>query len=1042
MGTPNVDSVQQGRGRDGAPGPFSRSGAVRRLALPAAALSLALGAAQLAAAAPSLAATPSPSRVAVGHTPSLPKGSAAAAAPSASTKLSLDIQLSTGRAAELSAYAAGVGDRNSPYYHQYLTPSQVAEYFGASSAEISAVESALAGEGLTVGTVSADKMFISASGTVAQAEHAFNVTIAGYRANGRTFYANTAAPTVPATVAGDFAAVVGLDDVAYARPDDALTGHTVKAPATTATKSAAASPAYTVNSCSEINTLFDGSGYSNGDGYYNANTLSSIYGLSPLVTGGNDGAGVTVAVYELETYDPTGVKDIDSCYGHSNSVSEVKVDGGPSTPVNLFSPDNPGAESALDIEDIANLAPGASIIDYAGPDWQTATEAQSLDVYSTIFNQDKAQVVSISWAECEQLSDSSALTEENTLFEQAATQGQTVVAASGDAGSTACYDPGVDDDSVLAVNDPASQPYVTGVGGTTMSGLSASPTPAVWNSGCYVDDDVTYCGATGGGVSSSWPLPSYQSGVTGSGYTENCTTATTGCRQVPDVSALADPDEGYVIDLYGSDTADGDGPGEYYTIIGGTSGSTPTWAAIFALADATTTCRLNGEAGFVNPDLYAAAQGSSSASTFTDVTSGSNGLSGYDATYSYPATTGYDLSTGWGTPIAKGVVASVCQAPIATSASSYFVSDGPTRIMDTRKDIGAGGPVAVDGTATLQVGGVDGVPSDGTVTAVVLNVTVANPTGGGYATVYPTDRARTSASNINFSAGEAIPNLVTVPVDADGEVSFYNASTGTAQFVADLEGYYTTNSAVSGASTYVADGPSRVLDTRKSIGATGPVAALGTAKLTLAGVDKVPSDGTVTSVVLNVTVTAPTGGGYATVYPDGTAKTSASNVNFSKGETIPNLVTVPLGSDGAVDLYNDSTGTVQFVADLEGYYEQGTGGAKYHALNPTRLIDTRHGEGETSVSPLAKSGGTLTLALPPSYSAVVANLTVTAPVGGGYLSVYPIGGTPSSSSVNFSANETIANLGLITSKSGIVFSNQATGTTQLVMDLEGYFSAS
>jgi hypothetical protein len=1015
---------------------------VRRLALPAVALSLAVGGAQLAAAAPSFAATPSSSRVAVGHTPTLPQGTAAAAAPSASTKLSLDIQLNTGRSAELSAYAAGVGDRNSPYYHQYLTPSQVAEAFGASSAEISAVESALAGEGLTVGSVSADKMFISVSGTVAQAEHAFNVTIAGYRQNGRTFYANTAAPTVPATVAGDFAAVVGLDDVAYARPDDDLTGHTVKASATAKTTPATASPAYSVNSCSQIATDYSGSGYTDGDGYYTANTLSSIYGLSPLVTGGNDGAGVTVAVYELETYDPTGVKDIDSCYGHSNSVSEVKVDGGPTTPVNLFSPDNVGVESALDIEDIANLAPGASIIDYAGPDWQTATEAQSLDVYSAIFNQDKAQVVSVSWGECEQMSDSSDLTEENTLFEQAAAQGQTVVAAAGDSGSTACYDPGVTDDSVLAVNDPASQPYVTGVGGTTMSGLSASPTPAVWNSGCYVNDNVTYCGATGGGVSGTWPLPSYQSGVTGSGYTANCTTAaTTGCRQVPDVSALADPDEGYVIDLYGSDTADGYPAGEYFTIIGGTSGSTPTWAAIFALADATTTCRLNGEAGFVNPDLYAAAQGSSSASTFTDVTSGSNGISQYGATYSYPATTGYDLATGWGTPLAKGVVADVCQAPIATSASSYFVADGPTRIMNTRENLGADGPIASGGTATLQVGGVDGVPSDGTVTAVVLNVTVADPTGGGYATVYPADRAVPSASNINFSAGEAIPNLVTVPLDADGEISFYNSSTGTAQFVADLEGYYTTDSAVAGASTYVADGPTRVLNTRNDTGADGPVAALGTAKLSLAGLDGVPSDGTVTSVVLNVTVTAPTGGGYATVYPDGTTRTSASNVNFSAGETIPNLVTVPLGADGAVDLYNASTGTVQFVADLEGYYEQGTGGAKYHALNPTRLIDTRRGQGETSVSPLAKSGGTLTLALPPSFSAVVANLTVTAPVGGGYLSVYPIGGTPSSSNVNFSANETIANLGLITSKSGLVFSNQATGTTQLVMDLEGYFSA-
>ena len=1055
MGTPNVDKVRQGSGKDGSAGPSSRNGAMRRLGLPAAVLGLALGTAQLAAAAPSLAASSatSTSRAAVGHAPALPKGTVSAAAPAAATKLSLDIQLNTGHAAELSAYAAAVGNRNSPYYHQYLTPSQVAEYFGATSTEISAVESALAGEGLTVGSVSANGMFVSASGTVAQAEHAFNVTIAGYKSAGRTFYANTTAPTVPSSVAGDLSSIVGLDNVAYMKPEDTVTRHAVKAPA--AAKTAVTSQ-YSVNSCSQIAAAFEGSGLSDGDGYYTADALSSIYGLNPVVNAGNDGAGVTVAVYELEGYDATGVKDLDSCYGHSNSVTEVKVDGGPTVAPNAF--DNDGVESALDIEDIANLAPGASIIDYAGPDasLDSTTEAEALDVFSTIFNQDKAQVVSVSWGACEALAGSSTISQESTLFEQAAAQGQTVLAASGDAGDTDCYEPGTADDSgALAVDDPASQPYVTGVGGTTMTGLS-NPTPSVWNQACYVQDGVEYCGAGGGGVSSSWPLPSYQSGVTGSGYTTNCSTAsTTGCRQVPDVSALADANEGYIIDEYGVDTADGYPAGEYFFTVGGTSGATPTWAAIFALADATTTCRLNGDAGFVNPDLYAAAEGSSSSSVFTDVTSGNNGIATYGAQYSYQATAGYDLASGWGTPKAAGVISSVCQAG-AVSADSYYVPNGPVRLLDTRSGQGGTtGPIASHASVKLQITGAQGVPTGTAVTAVVLNVTAVSPSAIGVATVYPDGTSVPIASNLNWRTGETEPNLVVVPVGKDGAVDIWNGSSGKVQFLADEAGYFTTASA-SGVSTYTAVGPVRAMDTRKGTGGV-PVAkipAQGSVSLQVGGATFGPTGSQVTiptgitAVAMNVTAVDTTALGDLTVYPNETSSGTTvstpivSNLNFSAGQTVANLAIVPVGADGKVEFFNGgSKGATDAIADISGYFTSGTGGAKYHALGPVRLLDTRIGEGEKSVSAIAGKG-TLTLGLPAAYTAVVANLTVVSPASIGYLSGYPAGGArPGVSNVNFLANQTTPNLAIVPSNSGVTFYNAGTGATQLLMDLAGYFSA-
>ena len=1058
MGTPNVDGTQWARGdrvhqgseQGGSSRPPARSAALRRFGLPAAVLSLALGTAQLAAAAPSLAASSgSTGRVAVGKAPALPKGSVSAAAPSASTKLSLDLQLDTGHASELEAYAAAVGNRDSPYYHQYLRPSQIAEYFGASSAEVASVGSALAAQGLTVGQVASDGLFLPVSGTVAQAEKAFGVTIAGYKDAGRTFYANTTAPTVSASIAGELSDVVGLDTVSYAVPHYDSTRHAEPAPAV------AVSPktSYPVNSCSAIATNYSDTTLSEGNGYYTADEVSNAYGLTPVLDGGDDGAGVTVALFELENYDPTGVADIDTCYGHSGtSVSEVKVDGGPSAKPDEVN--NVGIESALDIENVANLAPGASIIDYAGPD--DASETDILNVYETIFNQDKAQVVSSSWGLCEVVTeqqDSSMLSEENALFEQAAAQGQSVVAASGDDGATDCYGTGVTaDDSTLSVDDPASQQFVTGVGGTTMSGTTTFP-QAVWND-CFFDDSA--CGGGGGGVSDYWPLPSYQSGVTGEGYTENCAAhATTGCRQVPDVSALADPNEAYIIEEYASSGTHG--AGEYFDTVGGTSGAAPVWAAILALADASSTCQSNGGAGFINPNLYAAGEGSSSSSTFTDITKGNNGVPTDGGSYAYPATTGYDLASGWGTPVASGVISTVCVGSI-TSPDSYYVPDGPTRLLDTRSGKGGTtGPIAAHATVKLQITGVNGVPTSD-VTAVVLNVTAVAPTVNGVATVYPDGGALPVASNLNWHGGETEPNLVVAPVGSDGEVDIWNGSNGTVQFLADEAGYF-TSADTAGVSTYTAAGPVRAMDTRVGTGGVpvAKVAAQGTVSLQVGGATFGPAGSQVTiptgitAVAMNVTVTNPAAFGYLTVYPNetstGTASTTpiVSNLNFGGNETIANMVIVPVGPDGVVDFFNGSNrGATDVIADIAGYFGSGTGGAKYHAVGPARLLDTRSGLGEDSVTGKAIAGkGRLTLPLPSSYSAVVANLTVVSPVSNGYVSGFAAGGTlPLVSNLNFFTNETIPNLAIIPSNGGVTLYNAGSGSTQLILDMAGYFSAS
>ncbi|MFH9353900.1 right-handed parallel beta-helix repeat-containing protein, partial [Kitasatospora sp. NPDC017646] len=221
----------------------------------------------------------------------------------------------------------------------------------------------------------------------------------------------------------------------------------------------------------------------------------------------------------------------------------------------------------------------------------------------------------------------------------------------------------------------------------------------------------------------------------------------------------------------------------------------------------------------------------------------------------------------------------------AQDFGSAFTPAGPTRLLDTRQPIGVpvAQPVPAWGTVDLPVTGAAGVPATG-VTAVTMNVTVTEPQQDGHLTVYPHGDDRPNASNLNWTAGRTIPNLVTLPVK-DGKVSFYNASGGTVHLVADLEGYYSPKG-----SLFHAQGPTRLLDTRQPIGVpvAQPVPAWGTVDLPVTGVAGVPATG-VTAVTMNVTVTEPQQDGHLTVYPHGDDRPNASNLNWTAGRTIPNL---------------------------------------------------------------------------------------------------------------------------------------------------------
>lgn len=394
----------------------------------------------------------------------------------------------------------------------------------------------------------------------------------------------------------------------------------------------------------------------------------------------------------------------------------------------------------------------------------------------------------------------------------------------------------------------------------------------------------------------------------------------------------------------------------------------------------------------------------------------------------------------WAGPGASGAAAAV-------SAAGAYVPVPPARILDTRDGNGApAARVAPGATVLVQVTGRGGVPADG-VAAVALNVTVTAPTSAGFITAYPSDASTPNASNVNYGPGETVPNLAVVKVGADGGVRLTNTSTGGVHLVADVAGYFLAGPA-SLAGMFTAVTPARVLDTRTGNGAAlAKVPANGTVTLTLAGRGGLPASG-IGAVVLNVTVTNPTRAGFVTVYPAGTKLPIASNVNYGPGQTVPNLVTVKTSSTGRVTLKNTSSGTVDLVADVAGYFRAGatTAPGAFTPVEPTRLLDTRIGNG--FVSGPVPAGGHVSLqvtgrgGLPTSgVAAVVLNVTVTQPRSAGFITVHPSGQPlPNASNLNFGPDQTVPNLVVVMvgGDGRVVLHNTSTGTVELVADLAGY----
>jgi len=390
----------------------------------------------------------------------------------------------------------------------------------------------------------------------------------------------------------------------------------------------------------------------------------------------------------------------------------------------------------------------------------------------------------------------------------------------------------------------------------------------------------------------------------------------------------------------------------------------------------------------------------------------------------------------------------------ADAPGATYVPLPPARILDTRTGVGQGGvigPIAGGASIELAVTGVGGVPVSG-VHAVAINLTATNGTApDSYLTVFPTGTTRPLASNVNFNAGKSVPNLVVARVGPGGKVTVYNNS-GNADVVADTQGWYADPATPVG-SRYAPLEPSRILDTRYGVGsALRPVPAGATIDLTVAGAGGVPLTGA-GAVVLNLTATGASGPEtYVTVFPSGTTRPLASNLNVVQGQSVPNLVVARL-NDGKVSLYNNA-GTVDLIADVQGWYPAPdappAGRSTYYSVAPVRALDTRDGTGTGGVAGRMGAGGVLQLqvtgrnGVPASgVQAVVLNVTVTNPTGPeSFLSVYPaLSPLPLASNLNFRANQTVANLVVArVGANGAVSIYNNLGAVHIVADVQGWFA--
>jgi kumamolisin len=458
-----------------------------------------------------------------------------------------------------------------------LSRDEYAASYGASQKDFDAVQSFALANGLRVDAKQSSllRRRVELRGPISAVNQAFGVQLQDYQPSGThqpgtRFHAITGSVTVPAELVGSIEAVLGLDNRPIATPKFRRRN-----------AAAAANP---------------------NAGTFLPPQVAQVYNFPPVPSGTSAGAGETIGIIELGGgYNPA---DLTTYFSQTigvtpPTVTDVTLDGGANDPTNANSAD---AEVLLDIEVAGSVAPGAKIAVY----FTTNTDQGFQDAISTAIHDatNNPGVISISWGGPESSWSQTAIDSMDSTCQSAAALGITITVASGDNGST-------DGGSGNNVDFPASSPHVLGCGGTTLTARNGQrSTEVVWN------DQASGGGASGGGVSTVFPLPSWQADAAVPAA------AGSGGRGVPDVAGDASPETGYQVLV-----------DDEQEVVGGTSAVAPLWAGLIAVLNQ----QLGTHVGFVNPLLYPLGE-----APFFDITSGTNGA--------FSAGSGWDPCTGLGSP--------------------------------------------------------------------------------------------------------------------------------------------------------------------------------------------------------------------------------------------------------------------------------------------------------------------------------------------------------------------------------------------------------
>jgi subtilase family serine protease len=579
-----------------------------------------------------------------------------------STNLELAITLPLHNQEALNQLLKDLYDPVSPRYHRYLNVEEFTAQFGPTDAEYQQVTAFAMANGLEVTLTHSNRMVLNVRGSVENIQQAFAVSLNVFQhpTESRAYFAPNVEPTVEASL--PILSVGGLDNYDLPRR---LSTETKPIPRT-------------------ARKMATGSGPS---GLFMGDDFRTAYVPGVSLTG----AGQSVALIEFGPYFPADVT-LYQTYANRPTVNltNILVNGFNGTPTS----GTDDSEEALDIQMVMSLAPDARIMVY---------EASSpTTMFNKIATDNAAKSVSVSWGwnPWDPTLDQ--------IFAQMATQGQTILVASGDSGAYKG-----------AIMPPADHPLVTSVGGTR---LTTSGAGGVWAS------ETVWSGSSGG-ISTTQTIPSWQVGVS----MANCH-GSTSMRNMPDVAMLADTTI-FTVNKNGQTGG-----------IGGTSAATPLWAALIALVNQQSAANGGSAVGFINPTIYQLCQTANYSTYFHDITSGNNFNSGSPSLFS--AVTGYDLCTGWGSPIGDKLIAYMAgpsdpfQVSPGTGFSARYTNGRPLSVSSLNLTLANGGNTSLDwgaGTAAQWLslstsGGSIAASASATVT-VNLNLSViSNLTGGSYST--------------------------------------------------------------------------------------------------------------------------------------------------------------------------------------------------------------------------------------------------------------------------------------------------------------------